>query len=79
MTIPVVEKISKQTGVDQKQVKSVIFWFINHICDEDRILTDEAIYEGAEFNHGHNGVVRMVKSYKALLYAEYEEICERGL
>lgn len=66
-----IEYISKKTGIPVDKVESAMFWIVDHLMEN---ISDDAINCGAYYNLQANGDKNMIESYKAILWAQYEEI-----
>jgi len=65
------EKLAEKMGVTPEKAKSYAFWLTDYLMDN---LTEAAIDCGAYHNSPLNGDKNMIESFKAILWAMFEEI-----
>lgn len=66
-----IEKLAEKLGVDVPKARSITFWVVDHLLDN---ISQKAIDCGAYTNSPMNGDKNMVESFRAILWAQYEEL-----
>lgn len=64
-------ELAARLQLSESQLRSAVFWIVDYLMDN---ISHDAVDCGAYHNSPMNGDRRMIDSYKAILWAQYEEI-----
>lgn len=67
-----IEVLAKSLDVDVRKAQSILFRVVDYLISQEP--SDEVIRCGEWTNSPLNGVTNMIESYKAMLWASFEEL-----
>lgn len=67
-----IQKLAEKLKVDEKKAESILFHVVDFLIDIEP--SDEVVACGSYYNSPLNGDTRMIRSYRELLWAQYEEL-----